>query len=78
MLKSPLVFGVALVAGWSLLAAGALTSLAGVAPVANPPHSIVRDAVEVLVPVRSDVADASVPNVELTPSSAVRPVRATL
>ncbi|MEW5743144.1 MAG: hypothetical protein AB1938_29790 [Myxococcota bacterium] len=76
MFKSPLIFGVALVAGWTLLATGAITSLAGVAPIATPPHFIVHDTIEVIAPV--DVADASVPNVELAPAAHAAPVRATL
>lgn len=69
MLKSPLIFGVALVAGWVMLAAGAVTALAGVAPVANPPHVLVVDTVEVIAPTPFDVADASVPNAQLAPAT---------
>lgn len=68
MFKSPLIFGVALLAGWVLLATGAITSLAGVAPFANPPHVIVRETIEVVAP-PIDVADASVPSANAEPST---------
>lgn len=71
MFKSPLIFGVALLTGWVMLVSGAVTSLAGVAPVANPPHFVVVDTVEVIAPSAFDVADASVPNAQATPATEV-------
>lgn len=70
MMKSPLIFGVALLTGWIALASGAVTALAGVAPVANPPHVLVVDTVEVIAPTPFDVADASVPQAAPATASA--------
>jgi hypothetical protein len=78
MFKSPLIFGVALLAGWVLLASGAITSLAGVTPVANPPHVIVTETIEVIVPGEFDVADAAVPSAPATVSAPTPVSKATL
>jgi len=75
MNKSPLIFGVALLAGWVLLATGALTSLAGVAPVANPPHVAVTETIDVVVPLNAELADASVPNANVQ-APAAKPLAA--
>jgi multidrug efflux pump subunit AcrA (membrane-fusion protein) len=78
MFKSPLIFGVALLAGWVLLASGAITSLAGVAPVANPPHVVVVETLEVIAPPALDVADAAVPSAQPTVSAPAPTSKATL
>lgn len=78
MFKSPLIFGVALLTGWVMLATGAVTSLAGVAPIANPPHIVVVDTVEVIAPSPFDIADASVPNAKATPTTAAPATQASL
>lgn len=78
MFKSPLIFGVALLAGWVLLASGAITSLAGVSPVANPPHVVVTETIEVVAPMPFDVADAAVPGAQPTVSAPAPASKATL
>jgi hypothetical protein len=77
MFKSPLFFGVILAAGWAVLAAGALTSLSGVAPFANPPHVRVVDTVEVTAQ-PFEVPDASVSEPTAPVSVRDTPARATL
>lgn len=57
----PIVFGIALVGAWTLLAAGVIANLAGVSGVGNPPIVLVP------VPVSLPEApfDASVPLAEV-------------
>lgn len=78
MLKSPLTFGIALLAAWVMLATGALTSLAGVAPFANPRLVVSPDVIEVVAPPPALVhaADASVPQGEAAaPARSAEPAK---